>query len=71
VGTLYNSKRCFVFTYKDIAEAKGTTIETVWTDASNKRFNPEDIGSVARYVNKGMMRELLQTLKFFKEEGKK
>ena len=40
----------FVFTYKDIAKAKGVKLNTVYVATNTKVFNPENLRSLAKYI---------------------
>ena len=61
----------FTFTYKDIAKIKGISSNAVGTAACKGDFNPNDLGSITKYIYGGMIRELKQTLQFWKDKAKK
>ena len=61
----------FTFTYKDIAKARGTSRSAVSASVKRGYVNPNDLKSITRYIYGGMIRELLQTLKFWKNKTQK
>lgn len=65
-----NRPRKFVFTYKDIVKIKRIDIKSVRQAVSDGDFNPDDLASLTRYVYADMIRDLKQTLTFWKKKAK-
>ncbi len=61
----------FTFTYKDIARIKGVTNQSIGSAAHNGDFDPYDLRSVTLYIYADMIRELKQTLKFWKDKAER
>ena len=67
----YPKEHKFTFTFKDIAEAKGTSRSAALNSAYIGYYNPNDLRSITRYVYGGMIRDLKQTLEFWKKKAQK
>ncbi len=48
----------FIFTYKDIAEASGNMYSAIPVAVTQKRLNPNDLKSIADYINYKTLTEL-------------
>ena len=59
----------FIFTYSDIAKIKGVKRVAVSEAARRGLFDPHDLASLTRYVYGDMIRDLKQTLKFWKKKA--
>lgn len=62
--------RKFTFTYDDIAKIKRVKRSAVINAASKGYLDPTDLGSITRYIHGDMLRDLKQTLKFWKKKAK-
>ena len=60
----------FVITYADIAKIKGIKRESVAVAAYRGDFDPNDLASITRYVYPESIRELKETLNFWKKKCK-
>lgn len=58
------------FTYDDIAKIKHINEISVVEAARHGTFDPRDLASVTRYVYADVIRDLKQTLKFWKKKAK-
>ncbi len=66
-----NGKTEYVFDYKDIANSINTTTQNVYSSKNYGYFDPMDLKSLAGFIFKEDRKDLLQTLKFWKEKCKK
>lgn len=60
----------FTITYADIAKMKGIKRASVGVAANRGDFNPNDLASITRYVYQESIRDLKQTLTFWKKKAK-
>ena len=65
-----NRPREFIFTYKDIARIKGVSSHSVTNAVYRGDLNPNDLSSITRYVYGDVIKDLKQTLIFWKKKCK-
>ena len=65
-----NRELKFVFTYNDIARIKGVSSHSVTNAVYRGDLNPNDLSSITRYVYSDAIKDLKQTLIFWKKKAK-